>query len=209
MKMKISDKEKQSISQMIAKAEKKSHSEIVPMIVEFSDDYPAAHFRGALLLSFLFSLALYLSPLSIINPIYFLLIQIPGLICGHLFANIPFFARILVTKEEMKRETHQRALEAFYYHNVHKTQSRTGVLIFISLFERRIEIIGDLKISEKIDQKIWNEIILGFSTEVKSTPLTLAFEHLIDQVSNVLENHFPKHDQASSKNEIKNTLIIE
>jgi uncharacterized membrane protein len=112
--MNISNKDRKLIKDLIAEAEQKSDSELVPMIVSRSDNYPAAHFRSAIIVSFLFSLGLYFSPLSIINPIYFLWIQLPGLLFGYYLANIPFITRLLITKEEIEFEVNQRAIEAFF-----------------------------------------------------------------------------------------------
>lgn len=204
----ISTKEKEHIKKLITEAETRSHSELVPMIVSTSDIYPAAHWRAAIIVSFLFSLALYFSPLAIINPIYFLWIQIPGLFIGYWMGNIPAITRLLITKEEIECEVTQRAIEAFYEHNLHVTERHNGVLIFISLLERRIKIITDVGVKEKIDQKIWDEIVSDFSIEVKEKKFTEALINTIGASSAVLENYFPKA-ASSKKNELKNDIIIE
>ena len=204
----ISEKDKLHIRQLIAQAEKKSHSELVPMIVASSDIYPAAHFRMAIIVSFIFSLALYFSPLSILNPIYFLWIQIPGLLLGYYMGQIPFIQRILVTKNEMELETRQRALEAFFEHNIQNTQEHNGVLIFISLMERKIRIVTDVGVREKVDQKIWDEIIVAFADKVHKGDLAVALKETIEAAANVLEYYFP-HQGKERTNELKNDLIIE
>ena len=148
----ISNKEKEEIRKLISEAEKKSHSELVPMIVGKSDNYPAAQFRAAIIVSFIFSLALYYSPLSIINPVYFLWIQVPGLLLGYYLGSIPSITRYLISKQEIEYEVTQRAIEAFFEHNLHTTEKHNGVLIFISLMERKIKIITDTGVKEKIEQ---------------------------------------------------------
>lgn len=204
----ISEKAKKEIREQIALAEKKSHSEVVPMIVERSDIYPAAHFRMAIIVSFLFSLALYFSPLSIVNPIYFLWIQIPGLFIGYMLGRMPLFQRFLVTKNEMEFETRQRAYEAFFEHELHLTRDHIGVLIFISLLERKIRIVTDVGVRAKIDQKIWDEIIVQFTDKVHKQDLAHALKETIEATANVLEYHFP-HKETGRANELKNDLIIE
>lgn len=204
----ISEKDQKHIRDLIAQAEKKSHSEVVPMIVEASDNYPAAHFRMALIVSFLFSLGLYFSPLAIINPIYFLWIQIPGLLIGYYMGHLSFIQRLLVTKQEMEHETRQRAYEAFFQHGIHLTEKNNGVLIFISLLERKIRIVTDIGVKEKIDQKVWDEIIVDFSDNVHKSDLALALKQTIEACANVLEYYFP-HQGGFKKNELKNDLIIE
>jgi putative membrane protein len=205
----ISAKERVKIRQLIDEVENKTHSELVPMIVSSSDNYPAAHFRAAIIVSFLFSLALYFSPLSIINPIYFLWIQVPGLFLGYCLGQIPFIQRILITKVEIDHEVRQRAYEAFYQHNLHMTEKHNGVLIFISLLERRILIITDSAVKEKIDQKIWDEIIYDFTDKIRQGNLTEALKGSIEAASNVLQKYFPNDSKNKKINELKNDLIIE
>ncbi|MBY0413038.1 MAG: TPM domain-containing protein [Bdellovibrionales bacterium] len=204
----ISNTERDQIKELIADAENKSNSELVPMIVSRSDNYPAAQFRMAIIVSFLFSFALYFSPLAIINPIYFLWIQIPGLLVGYFLGNIPYFTRLLITKQEIEYEVTQRAIEAFFEHNLHTTSKHNGVLIFISMLERKIKIITDVGVKEKVDQKVWDEIIFNFTEEVAAGEFTQALKNSIMATSDVLENYFPR-DNTAKRNELKNDIIIE
>lgn len=206
--MNISIQDRELIKEMITEAEQKSDSEMVPMIVSRSDNYPAAHFRSAVIVSFLFSLGLYFSPLSIINPIYFLWIQIPGLILGYYLANIPMITRLLITKHEIEYEVTQRAIEAFFEHNLHTTEQHNGVLIFISILEKKIKIITDVGVRKKVDQKIWDEIIFSFTEKVKKGEFVEALKSTIAATSDILENYFPSNGKQK-KNELKNDIIIE
>lgn len=203
----ISKQEQNQIRDLIEKAERKSHTEVVPMIVERSDAYPAAHFRCAIIVSFIFSLALYFSPLSIVNPIYYLWIQLPGLLLGFFLGQIPFLTRLLITKKEMEFETRQRAYEAFFEHGIHLTKRNNGVLIFISLLERKIRIVTDKAVKDKVEQKIWDEIISEFAHKVQKESLAEALKQTIEATANVLEYYFP--GQGDRPSELKNDLIIE
>lgn len=203
----ISKQEQNQIRDLIEKAERKSHTEVVPMIVERSDAYPAAHFRCAIIVSFIFSMALYFSPLSIVNPIYYLWIQLPGLLLGFFLGQIPFFTRLLITKKEMEFETRQRAYEAFFEHGIHLTKRNNGVLIFISLLERKIRIVTDKAVRDKVEQKIWDEIISEFANKVQKESLAEALKQTIEATANVLEYYFP--GQGDRPSELKNDLIIE
>jgi putative membrane protein len=205
--MMISKKDKLLIKNLINEAEKRTKSELVPMIVHHSDQYPAAHFRAAIIASFLFSLILYFSPLSIINPIYFLWIQLPGLYVGYFLGQVPFIKRLLITKEEIDYEVSQRAYEAFFHHNLHHTHEHNGVLIFISLMERKIKIIADTGIQSKVEKKVWDEIIADFSQNVQREQFTQALTEAIEAVAHVLENYFP--NEGVKENELKNDLIVE
>ncbi len=206
--MLVSKKDRLLIKSLINEAEKKTKSEIVPMIVHHSDIYPAAHFRAAIIVSFIFSLLLYYSPLTIINPIYFLWIQLPGLYVGYLLGHVPAIKRLLVTKDEIDREVEQKAYEAFFHHNLHITTHHNGVLILISVMERKIKIITDVGINQKVEQKVWNEIVYAFTEKVKHENFIDGLKDTIAAVSNVLEIYFPA-DGVKENNELKNDLIVE
>lgn len=204
----ISKHELEQINELLLEAEKKSHSELVPMVVERSDDYPAAHFRSAIIVSFIFSLALYFSPLTIINPIYFLWIQVPGLFLGYLLGNVSWVTKLLTTKREIEIEVYQRAIEAFFEHNLHMTKRHNGVLIFVSLLEHKIQIITDSGVKAKIDQKIWDEIVNDFGQKVSKSTLSEALKEAISSAAIVLEKYFPL-DGKEKSNELKNDIILE
>lgn len=203
----VNKKDRILIKELITEAEKKTKSELVPMIVHHSDIYPAAHFRAAIIVSFIFSLILYFSPLTIINPIYFLWIQLPGLYVGYFLGHIPFIKRLLTTKDEMDREVAQKAYEAFFHHNLHATKEHNGVLILISVMEKRIKIVTDVGINKKVDQRIWDEIVLEFAGKMRNGHFIEGLKDAIIATSNVLENYFPADIKAD--NELKNDLIVE
>lgn len=204
----ISNKDREIIKSFIKEAESKTRSEIVPMVVHHSDIYPAAHFRAAIIVSFLFSLALYFSPLSIINPIYFLWIQIPGLFLGYFLGQFPFITRLLITKAEIEQEVTQKGHEAFFNYNLHLTEHHNGVLILISMMERKIKIIADNGIASKVDQKIWDEIVIQFVEKIQTGEFVDGLKQCIEATANVLHTYFPA-EQEKKSNELKNDLIIE
>lgn len=204
----ITHKERLLIKELIKESESKSQSEIVPMIVHHSDIYPAAHFRAAIIVSFLFSLALYFSPLSIINPIYYLWVQIPGLFLGYFLGQFPFVTRALITQKEIDQEVTQKGYEAFFNHNLHLTKHHTGVLILVSLMERKIKIITDNGIAAKVDQKLWDQIVFEFTERIHEGHFVDGLKKCIEATSNVLQTYFPAETNQKS-NELANDLIIE
>lgn len=205
--MKISDDDKLSIKKLITEKESQTACEIVPIIVHTSSNYPAAHFRIAILVSFIFSLALYYSPFMFINPIYYLWIQIPGLFVGYLLGSVPFLKRLFTTRSEMNREVTQQAYEAFMHHNLHMTKNHNGLLIFISKFERKIKIITDNGISSKVDNHIWDNVVSNFIKIAKNENLVMALKTSIRAIAEILEKNFPATEAKS--NELENDLIIE
>jgi putative membrane protein len=205
--MKISDSEKTQIKNLITEKEALTDCEIVPMIVQASSNYQSAHLRMAILVSFLFSLALYYSPLYLDNPIYLLWIQLPGLLVGYLLCFLPFFKRLFSTKSEMNHEVTLNAYEVFMHHNLHLTKNHNGILIFISRFERKIRIVTDNGIKSKIDDKVWDNVIQNFIKVIQNENIISALKATISEVGTILEKTIPITEKKS--NELENDLIIE
>jgi putative membrane protein len=53
----------------------------------------------------------------------------------------------------------ERAAMAFLEEEVFVTRERTGILVFLSLFERRVCILGDKGINEQVQKEEWDEIV--------------------------------------------------
>jgi putative membrane protein len=206
-KLEISATERTAIKNLISEKEATSACEIVPMIVEASAAYPAAHFRLAIVVSFIFSLVLYYSPLTLLNPIYFLWIQVPGLIAGYLLGNIPSLKRMFISRHEMNLKVSQHAYESFMHHNLHMTKNHNGLLIFISRFERKIKIIADNGIKSKIDNHTWDNVVANFIKIIKNENIVVALKATIQSTGEILGKNFPATEART--NELENDLILE
>jgi putative membrane protein len=199
---------KQQIKELVTEIETKTECEIVPMIIKSSNRYIQANFLSAIIFSILLSIGLYLSPLNFINPVYYIWIQIIGLVIGFMLGEFPLIKRIFIAKRDIKYEVDLRASEAFLHYNLHLTEKHNGVLVFISLFERKIKIICDKTVKDQIDQKIWNEIIDEFIDESKHHTIKEALVVTLTHIGSLLENKFPNKD-ANQKNELSDELILE
>lgn len=106
-------------------------------------------------------------------------------------------AEILVTiKEkrklfERKKSLRQLAEIEFLKSGITDTKERTGVLIFILLSDKQFYIIADKKISEKIEQKIFDEIANQMSNTFRSGNFSKGIINSIITLSDILSKHFP------------------
>ena len=58
----------------------------------------------------------------------------------------------------LTRRVRRRAAVAFLDEEVFNTEDRTGILIFLSLFERRVVVLGDAGINSKVGEEEWAAI---------------------------------------------------
>jgi putative membrane protein len=82
---------------------------------------------------------------------------------------------------------------------------RTGVLIYLSLGERRAEIVGDEAITKVTTPETWGEAMAALIVEVKAGRPGDGIAAAVSQVGKVLTEHFPRSD--ADINEIPDKLI--
>ena len=204
--MKISDKDKQVIKEAIKSVELKTSGEIVPVILKQSDLYPAAHFRLALIMGIFFSLVLYYT-YDFSDPFALIWIQAPGILMGYIVAYIPSVKRLLTSKAEMQEEVYQRSLEVFYENNVSMTRDRTGIMIFISLLERKVSVLADCGINEVVSKDYWNELVQVLTSDISKGEMIQGVVKSINTCGSKLVESFPiKEDDT---NEVVDELITD
>ena len=204
--MNITASDRERIAQAVQKAELGTSGEIVPVILKRSDFYPAAHFRLSMTLGILVSIVSYYA-FDFLDPIYYIYIQLPGILVGYALAYIPFFKRIFTTKSECQEEVRQRAIEIFHTNHVSQTKDRTGIMIYISLLEKRVEVLGDCGINEKVSSEYWNELVENLLEQIKDGHLVNGLLTAIEKCGSDLKAHFPI--KADDTNEISNDLITD
>ncbi len=180
----VSDREK--IRQAVAAAEKKTSAEIVTYFRESSDYYEEALWRAGALFALLAGGAIFC--LRHFTSVWFeiealqsgMIIAAGGLSGVFLAFLIPSIRRLFIGKHRLAETTMLRAREAFLTQEVFNTDGRTGILIFLSLFERRVIVLGDTEINQRTDSRDWIEatelIVTGMKSSRCAEGLILAIE---------------------------------
>ena len=202
----ITQAERDKVSQAVLEAEKHTTGEIVPMIVAQSDDYSGARWRlavtGALLSGFL---AYFFLPDH--DPVWMLYAQIPGLYIGYALGNVGAILRPFMLEAKIDEEVNQRALQAFYEHNLHLTKDHTAILIMVSLLEHRVEILADAGINSKVSKDTWQAIVSDMIACIKTNDLSGGICVAVRECGDILAKDFPgTHDNPD---EVSNKLIVE
>jgi len=169
----FSAQELQDIEAAVKRAESTTSGEIVPCIVARSDDYHAAAWKGALLgalgAQLVAGMVHLLAGLWGMSVLWLTLPAFTGAAVGFaLTALVPGLRRLLTAPDEMDHHVRRRALEAFVEHEVFKTDERTGVLLFLSLHERRVVVLGDTGINAKVRPQEWDGIVAGVVAGIKA-----------------------------------------
>jgi len=114
--------------------------------------------------------------------------------------------RLLLTPASTKhRRVRRRAVTIFQAAASGRTTGRTGILIYLSLAERRAEIIADEAILKVTDDHTWGEAMTELLTNVREGRIGDGIAAAVERVGAVLSEHFPR--STEDLNEIPDKLI--
>jgi putative membrane protein len=223
MVMKLTEADHDKVSAAIAAAEGKSAGEIVAVATPISDSYHDVALHWALVPLFAVLAWAAWCP-GCLTWWYHLLVGAwqPDPTLGQLLTLLMFFAalkftvallllkwmplRLALTPAATKhRRVRRRAVMVFKTAAERRTQGRTGILIYLSMAERRAEIVGDEAILAVTDEHTWGEAMEALIAEVKQGRPGDGICAAIDRVGAVLAEHFPR--SAADTNEIPDKLI--
>ncbi len=201
--MLVSRPDKDRISAAIAAVERNTAGEIFCVIARQCGDYRTVPLVWAAALALLLPLPLILwSPLPA-SWIY--IAQLALFAVAALVLSIPAIRFHLVPRRRMQQDAHAEAVRQFLAHSLHKTENRTGVLIFASEAEHYAEVIADEGIDEKVPQAVWDEAVAVLIAGIAAGRAADGFVGAIERCGVVLAQHFPPG--ALNRNELPDKLI--
>jgi len=154
--MLLTEDDKKAIAETIHKAEATTSGEIVFAVSDASGRYLQANFQGALI-GMAAATAVYLLMPAAHSIGMLLWIEILSFALFYaLLPHLPW-RRWLVTAQEMETRVHEAAFVEFFSSGLHRTREANGVLIYLSAFERRVVVLGDRGIHEKMGDRHWDE----------------------------------------------------
>jgi putative membrane protein len=197
------------IERAVSDAEAKTSGEIVPMLVYRSTVSSNSDVLGAL---FGLLLALCIKHILVLTMgwaghdlLWSIGFVIAGM-SGYMLARLPAVERLLIPRKDQKLETERRAMLAFYEAGLSATEGRTGILLFVSFFERQAVVLADQGIARFCKPEDFQELVHDLVQGAKDHKLVEGFEKAIARCQGILTPHFPP--LTSNPNELKDYLRI-
>jgi putative membrane protein len=203
--IRFSADDKARITAAIHAAEKNTSGEFVAVVARASDHYILLPLLWSAMLALLFPGAcllaraaiswvhLYQIQLLIFIGLTVLLLSVPGL---HLK---------LIPRHVKHAHASRLAQAQFYVQGVQLTAHHSGVLFFVSLAERYVEIVADKGIHEKLGEDHWKAIVDKFLAQVSRGRIVDGFVDAIDACGAAMAEHYPPDPAAT--NELSDGLI--
>jgi putative membrane protein len=209
-------KAKHLTSEQIAKvtaavraAELKTQGEIVPMIVKRSSATGhVPHFAFLLLLSCSLVSLIGLENWYPLEQRWIILIVVV-LVCfaaGLALAPLTIVQRWLTPDWDMQEQVWRRAQSEWAAKKLQKTKERTGILIFVSVMERKAIVLADEGIAKHYPRETWQQVIDKLGEHLHRGEWVTGFEQAIQLCGEILAKHLPAGDR--NPNEITDQLII-
>jgi len=198
------------IAAAVNEAERNTAGEIVPYVVDRSDDYDEAVWRGGFLCAMI-ALSAFLVARLFTNQwlpsttIIILMTFAAASVGLFLVKFIPALNLFFAGSDDIEIRVSQRAREAFLAKEIFKTRDRTGILIFLSLFEKRVVVLGDAGINVRVAESDWKEIVKLVVDGMRNGKPAQALIDAIQRCGKLLQAHGVEI-QPDDKDELGNAL---
>ena len=199
----LTEKDRACISAEIKAAEMHTAGEIYVVINKEDDPYRAVSILWgslfALLISWPLHLLTYWPPTAIFvaQGLSFSLVTV---LISHPAVHRHFVPRIFATERARKM-----AVAQFMAHGIHMTEKRTGVLIYVAVHDRCVEIVADAGINSRVAQSEWDELAHQVTRSARSEQLVQGILAAVKQAGALLARHFPP--SSDDRNELPDRVV--
>jgi uncharacterized membrane protein len=100
----------------------------------------------------------------------------------------------------------ERALDVFAHLKIWDTAHNNGVLIYLLLADRDVEIVADRGIHARVEAAVWKTICAAMESDFRQGRFEAGVVEGIAAVSRQLAKHFPKQD--AGPNELPDAPVV-
>jgi putative membrane protein len=219
----LSDADHDRISAAVAAAEASSAGEIVTVLADRSDGYSDIQLAWSVLIGTL-ALAVYAgfsgfylgwieqltgswnhewTPREVISlALTGFVLKFFGTWLLQLWQPLKFF---LIPGPVKQARVRQAAVRHFKVGAERRTHGRTGILIYLSMREKRAEIVADEAIASKVSPEVWGAAMAAMLADIRQGRIADGMIAGVSEVGKVLAEHFPRAED--DQNELPDRLI--
>jgi len=187
---KFDEAAQETLTDCVKKIETTTDAELVLVVRARSGSYRHADYLFGALLGFVGLLFLLFSPFDFDQ--YWVAIDVALLfLLGSLLASRSNTLRRLLTGQKFRNEAVRTSAAAMFYEaGIANTNAEMGLLIYLSILERRLEAIADRGVLKGVNALEWNEILFELrQAGRKPEPQTL--QAGLEDLGALLAKHLP------------------
>lgn len=179
--------------------------ELLLVVAESSDPYPAASWRfgviGGFMLALCFSYYFEFHH-SYYWPVAILLLTLLMTWIGH----FPWAKRFTLSDWEIDRECREKSLEYFHILGTSKVSHKITAMIMVSVLEKRIMVLIDERLKTQITQEELNELVEIMQKHFKAGNMGLGFTQSIQSLEEKILKDFGGKVSDANPSELKDQI---
>ncbi len=187
---KFDDTAQEALTDCVRKIETTSDAELVLVVRARSGSYRHADYLCGALLAFVGLLFLLFSPFDFHQ--YWVAIDVALLFVLGVFVSSRSnsIRRFLTSKKFRSHAVRTAAAAMFYEAGIANTAAEMGLIIYLSILERRLELIADRGILKSVNALEWNQIVFELH-EAGGKPEPETLQAGLEKLGSVLGRHCP------------------
>lgn len=214
MKKILSQTDRDYLNQQVTETEKRLDAQIVLAVIKRCDSYAEIPWKAfafgssvAGFITFLINVTypVWVTNLSILYSVGAVLAA--GILLSLCTVFIPVFARIFLNNHRAETEVKHYAHSVFLEHEVFATRNRNGLLLLVSLFERKVYLLPDSGLHAVLGKKEIHQVIEPMQHSLKHGEIKKGFEEGLAGLVKILEK--PGSMPSVKLNELSDQVIEE
>jgi putative membrane protein len=191
------------VTERVAAAELRTAGEIVIAVARRSAEYGRERAFVSWVVTLLVALLVY-HFLPQLPEIWVLCGQAPFALAAWWLSGLPVLLRHWVPRAVQDSAVHSRAQQLFLELGVTETRQRSGVLLLLSESERRVELLADRGIHERVGSERWQALVQAVSAAIRQGQAAQGVGAAVDSIGEALAQHFPR--EADDTNELPDAV---
>lgn len=205
--MKYSEEFKTYVYEVIEEIEKNSVVEIVTMIKPKSDNYRDISFAtGAILLFISYTYFMFAPTIFNVYWIYFMTLSL--FIFGFLMVEVVRpLKRLFARSKRLNKQVELNARAIFQKGGLHHTSKKAGILVYMSLFEKKSFIIADKGAKKALPSEVWKSIEENFQNAFKAPDFNASLIQNLKNCKDIFSKYLPATE--NDINELPDNLDVD
>jgi uncharacterized membrane protein len=100
-----------------------------------------------------------------------------------------------------------RAVDVFERLGMQRTAERHGVLIYVSIEDHKLAVIGDRGVHDRVGQAYWEQLVEAVLGHFRQARARDGLDHAVREVGAALRRHFPR--RPDDVNELSDQVSID
>jgi putative membrane protein len=199
----LNESDRARIIAAIRAAEANTAGEIYVVVAREADDFRFVPILWAAIVALVIPWPLHF--LTYWSTGIILVLQVLTFVAIALITSHPALRHRILPGSIAAEAARKAAVAQFMAHGVHLAERRTGVLIFVALADRRVEIVADAGIDAKVEQGAWDELTRDIIVAARGGTLADGLVVAVQRAGLLLSRHCPP--VPVDKNELPDRVV--